>query len=307
MNPDPLTHILQAAGAQPMLTGMLHSSGSWCLRFPPPDKIKFMAITRGHCYLLRDGEATPYHLEAGDVVFHSEPRGFLMYTDPDAPEMDVREVYPEGPVAVLGEGRELSIVGGHVKVGATSGRYLEELLPRWLHLKGATPAAEIVRWLLERLVAEAEQALPGAGLASTQLVQLLFVQVLRCHLAESGDAAAPGRFRALGDPRLRPALELMHGNPGHPWQLEELARAAGMSRTSFAVYFREVAGIPPLTYLAEWRMQSARQRLLEEDVPVATLAEALGYASESAFSNAFKRHTGLAPKRYRQGALATAG
>jgi AraC-like DNA-binding protein len=99
----------------------------------------------------------------------------------------------------------------------------------------------------------------------------------------------------------------MHGNPGHPWQLEELARAAGMSRTSFAVYFREVAGIPPLTYLAEWRMQSARQRLLEEDVPVATLAEALGYASESAFSNAFKRHTGLAPKRYRQGALATAG
>lgn len=58
-----------------------------------------------------------------------------------------------------------------------------------------------------------------------------------------------GWLRALTDERLRPALTLMHTEPGRPWRLEELAQAATMSRTSFAERFRIVAGMPPLTCL----------------------------------------------------------
>ena len=72
-----------------------------------------------------------------------------------------------------------------------------------------------------------------------------------------------------------------------------------MSRTTFAVRFKQAAGVAPLTYLTEWRMRLAERALRERDTPVADLARSLGYTSESAFSNAFKRVMGNAPRRYR--------
>jgi hypothetical protein len=72
-----------------------------------------------------------------------------------------------------------------------------------------------------------------------------------------------------------------------------------MSRTSFAERFRAVAGVPPLTYLSTWRMQLAQHALRGGDTRVGPLAIELGYTSESAFSNAFKREVGMSPLRYR--------
>lgn len=63
-----------------------------------------------------------------------------------------------------------------------------------------------------------------------------------------------GWLKLLGDERLRPALDLIHRHPEAAWSLDDLSRAAAISRTSFAVRFREVAGMPPLTYLLRWRM-----------------------------------------------------
>ncbi len=139
---------------------------------------------------------------------------------------------------------------------------------------------------------------PGAQLASAQLAQLLFIQILRAHLK----AAAPmpaGWLRALGDPRIAPALRLMHCDPGRGWHLDELAKACAMSRTTFAFHFKRATGVAPLTYLTEWRMCLAERALREEASPVAVLGQSLGYTSESAFSNAFKRVIGHSPRAYR--------
>ena len=75
-----------------------------------------------------------------------------------------------------------------------------------------------------------------------------------------------------------------------------------MSRTTFIVRFKTVAGVPPLTYLLNWRMRLAERALRKENIPVSNLALSLGYTSESAFSNAFKRTMWMAPKRYRDAA-----
>jgi AraC-like DNA-binding protein len=107
-----------------------------------------------------------------------------------------------------------------------------------------------------------------------------------------------GWLRAATDPRLAPALRLIHGEPGHAWRLDQLARACAMSRTSFATHFKTMAGEAPLSYVTRWRMRLAEQALRRGDTPVVTLAQALGYASESAFSHAFKRIVGLSPARY---------
>jgi len=69
-----------------------------------------------------------------------------------------------------------------------------------------------------------------------------------------------------------------------------------MSRTAFAVRFRDIMGMPPLTYLTNWRMHLA-DRDLRAGASVAEAAAAIGYTSESAFSHAFKRTMGVAPGR----------
>jgi AraC-like DNA-binding protein len=155
-----------------------------------------------------------------------------------------------------------------------------------------------MRWLLDQLVKEVVADRPGAVLASKQLAQLLCVQIIRSYLEASGPHLT-GWIRALGDERIAPALRLMHRQPERAWQVGELAKEVAMSRTSFAVRFKSSAGVAPLTYLQNLRMRFAEQELREGSKSVSELGLSLGYSSESAFSNAFKRTTGMAPKRYR--------
>ncbi|SQA99871.1 L-rhamnose operon transcriptional activator rhaR [Cedecea neteri] len=207
--------------------------------------------------------------------------------------------------AALGEGKEFEYMGGHVLLDPNRGQMLAQVLPQWIHIPAASPQATSFRWLLDRLIAERETAQPGTQLASAQLSQLLFIQILRAHLQTSHSLPA-GLLRALGDARLAPALQRIHANPARHWHLEELAKACAMSRTTFAQYFRNVSGITPGAYLTQWRMRLAEKALREQAVQIAMVAQSLGYTSESAFSNAFKRETGLSPKAWRNAARSPA-
>jgi hypothetical protein len=71
-----------------------------------------------------------------------------------------------------------------------------------------------------------------------------------------------------------------------------------MSRSAFASCFVQIVGVPPIKYLANWRMTLAKSALASSDVPMADIAEMAGYQSVSAFSTAFKRETGYSPTLY---------
>jgi AraC-like DNA-binding protein len=155
-----------------------------------------------------------------------------------------------------------------------------------------------LRWIIDRIAAERSGGAPGCDVACAQLAQLLFVQVLRAHLA-SAEALPPGWLRAMRDPHVLRALRELHAAPARDWKLSDLAKAAAMSRTAFALRFKAVVGVAPVAYLTAWRMRLAQRALREEDVNVAELAAQLGYGSESAFSHAFKREVGVGPRAYR--------
>ena len=137
----------------------------------------------------------------------------------------------------------------------------------------------------------------GASLMTHRLADILLVQALRAYVGLRGKDSA-GWIGALTDERIGGALRLMHGDAGRHWTVDGLARAVGMSRSAFAARFKELVGASPLDYLLRWRMQLAREALRRNEASVASLADRLGYASESAFGNAFKRVHGRAPKRY---------
>jgi AraC-like DNA-binding protein len=299
MPADPFSDILRFTNAQTVVTGTFGIDGAVAIRFPAADYIKFFAVLKGHCWLLRE---QPLRLDAGDVILLSERGAFVLATDPAASPIEAVQFFANGG----GLGEDCVQIGGKVKLDPATGGLLTDVLPPLIHVRADSPQAAVLQWLLAQLAAERKSDLPGASVASTQLAQLMFVQILRAHLQDKGEDFAPGWLRALGDPRIAATLRLMHGDPARAWQLEELAASAAMSRTTFAMRFKTMAGVPPLTYLLNWRMRLAQRALREGGASMAAIAQAVGYTSESAFSNAFKRVTGMAPKRYRDAARAGA-
>lgn len=308
MQDDPLSDVLKLADVQSLVSGGFAASGDWAIRFPAPDKIKFFAAVRGACWLQLDGQESPLRMASGDVILLAAARSFVLASNLAATPVEAHALFAgrADPIvnvgAVTRDDAEVLQIGGHVRLHPDYGALLADVLPPVIHVQGSAVEAQALRWILDQLVRERE-GLPGSGLATVQLGHLLFIQVLRAHLA-TGGALRAGWLRAATDARLAPALRLIHGEPGRAWRLDQLARACAMSRTSFASHFKSVAGEAPLSYLARWRMRLAEHALRRGDAPLAMLAETLGYASESAFSHAFKRIVGLSPKRYGSNARA---
>jgi AraC-like DNA-binding protein len=299
MDGDPLADVLTLASARCVRIGTLKAGGTWALKFPPPQKIKLTAIVKGACWFAVDGESAPLRLETGDVFMVPAERSYVLASDLNTPQLDGLALFTKATdnVGRVGDGNDFLAIGGHVALDADLGGLLADVLPPLIHIEANSSEASTIRWLLDQLVKEVTANRPAAVLASKQLAQLLFVQIVRFYLGASKSVTA-GWLRALSDERIAPALRLMHGEPGRAWRLGELAKQVGMSRTSFALRFKESAGVAPLTYLQNLRMRLAEQRLREGTMTVSELAESLGYDSDSAFSNAFKRRTGLAPKHY---------
>jgi transcriptional regulator GlxA family with amidase domain len=146
-----------------------------------------------------------------------------------------------------------------------------------------------------------EAARPGPGSRSvlSRLVELMFVEVLRDHMRSTGDARV-GWLAAWGDPVVASALSLIHRAPADPWTVDSLARRVGVSRTVLAERFTRRLGLPPMHYLARWRLQVAASLLRTTSQPVKAIAQQTGYESEAAFGRAFKRHFGVPPAGWRR-------
>jgi AraC-like DNA-binding protein len=259
---DPLSEVLKLVDAENVVSGGFTAGGSWAIRFPAEDKIKFAAIVKGNCWVQLEGEKKPLRFAAGDALLLAAKRSFIVASDLAAVPHDAKKLFfgTFSKFAKLGRCEEFIYIGGHVQVDPANGALLSDVLPSRICIRANSPKAPVLRWLIDQLICERKTDSPGSGLAAAQLAQLILVQILRAHLETSG-SLPPGWLRALGDRRIATTLRLMHGNPARSWHLKELAKAAAMSRTSFALQFKTIAGIAPLAYLSEWRMQLARRAL----------------------------------------------
>src|SRR5437764_182340 len=106
-------------------------------------------------------------------------------------------------------------------------------------------------------------------------------RVIEYHLIARGSGwgqilgEEPRRLAGLRDRIVGQALAALHAEPAGAWTVERLARRVGVSRSVLAERFTEMAGHPPMQYLALWRMQLASRRL-SDGGHVAEVAEAVG-------------------------------
>ncbi|MCU1697712.1 MAG: DNA-binding protein [Mycobacterium sp.] len=295
---DQLSEVLRLVEARSAIGGGFAVGGKWTTRFELEFPLKFMAMVRGGTVLRTNGVVAPIELATGDVVVLNSRR-WVTLSGGQGDGLPAEFTMTEANMFLRVDGRDDDVlIGGHIDVNRVGTELLVAALPPVVHVHGTAEHAAPLRGLIERLYDEVIEDRIGAGFAINQHSQLLVLAVLRAYISQADELPA-GWLRVLADERLRPAVRLMHAEPGKPWRLDELARAAAMSRTSFAERFRAVAGVPPLTYLNRWRMLLAQRALRDGDVRVGPLAVELGYTSESAFSNAFKREVGVSPLRYR--------
>lgn len=160
-------------------------------------------------------------------------------------------------------------------------------------------AAEWIRSTFQFAAAEVAAGRPGSETVLAKLSELLFVESVRRYVESLPDGAT-GWLAGLRDPYVSRTLALFHRDVTCPWTLEELGRAVGLSRSALADRFTRMIGIAPMHYLANWRLQVARQQLRSSSASLAQVAEAVGYESEASFSRAFKKVFGIAPGAWRR-------
>ena len=299
---DPFSDILKFTDAETVVSGGFITGGRWAIHFPRMEKVKFSAVIRGSCWLCVEGDQSPVRVEAGDILLLSTQQPFVLASDLQVRPAEAASIFShndDNSFVKFGAADEFFQIGGFVRLNPVNGGLLADVLPSLIQVKAASSQAPVLHWLVEQLVQEQAAKKPGAALVSAQLAQILFVQIVRMYLETTSGQLTSGLLRALSDPLIAPALNLMHSDPGCAWHLEQLAQACAMSRTTFAIHFKQAAGVTPLAYLTKWRMCLAERALREEDGSVSEIAQSLGYTSESAFCNAFKLAFMKSPQRYR--------
>jgi transcriptional regulator GlxA family with amidase domain len=160
-------------------------------------------------------------------------------------------------------------------------------------------AAEWIRSTFHYAAEEVAAGRAGSETVLSKLSELLFVETVRRH-AESLPEGQTGWLAGLRDRFVARALALLHRDFARDWTVDELGQEVGLSRSALAERFIRLIGVPPMHYLANWRMQIATEKLRSTNASLAQVAELVGYESEAAFSRAFKKNFGQAPATWRR-------
>ena len=288
----------------------------WCYQSPRADTVApmlepgaeriviFHLITEGECHVELEGQA-PLRLTAGDVVVFAQGDAHRMTSQPGlVPAAGARldAVLSRRPrhLAYGGGGATTRLVCGYLACDARLARLLLAGLPPLIrvNVRGSNAGP----WLeasIRYALAEARSPRPGGAGVLAKLSEVLFIEVLRLYINEQG-AGRTGWLAGLGDRVVGAALNAMHGKPAQAWTLDELAHVAGTSRSVLAERFVHLVGAAPMHYLTQWRMLLASNLLLRGNVPLARIAEEVGYQTDTAFSRAFRREFGVPPATWRR-------
>lgn len=263
----------------------------------------FHVIAAGRCWVEVDGEK--HWADAGDVVVLPYGHQHRMGGSENAEVVPVTTFLPPPPwtqMPVLRHGQEGSrtdvVCGYLLSDDVLFDPSLGMFPPVFVVRPPEGPAAEWVRANVDFAAEQTTLGAPGFGEVSSRLPELLLIEVLRLHLS-TAPASTHGLVAAVRDPVLRLALARVHTEPAAKWSVARLAAAASVSRSVLDGRFRNLLGLSPMRYVAQWRMHVARDLLLSSDLAVSQVSRRVGYDAEEAFSRAFKREYGVSPALWR--------
>ena len=285
----------------------LNGAGNWSYSITRQDTILFyLVMSGGFCIDVGNG---PRETRAGDMIMipsaHKHVSYALNYNGDEAQPLDeLLNDCKDRTLELKGDGDgelDSSLILIECKYDKAMIRPLLSVLPSILPEVNdeADGRFEVIDVEIRLLTLEAEHERMGKTAVINHWASIMMIECLRVYI-ERLPEATENWLKAMKDPFLTKALVAMHEMPSENWTINKLAEVAGMSRSSFAQRFKEVVGIPPLTYLMDYRLRLAARYLRLQQNSISRISELVGYASDSTFSQAFKRVYGISPKAYRQ-------
>jgi AraC-like DNA-binding protein len=271
--------------------------------FLPLQLAHFGLVSRGNCWLTVEEMADPIPLTGGDCFLVAPGISYSLRDNPRSQARSFCEVAPRDGHNVIqygGGGAPTTIISGFLSFETLSLKPITQLLPSLILIKADQPQSLALHAALQLLASEIMEHAPGSEVVANRLAEVLFIQAIRAHIASGSETCKRGWLRAIFDPQIGAALTSIHENVKAAWTVRSLAQAAGMSRSAFALRFKELLGQTPLEYVTDWRMQKAIQLLQQRDKKLFEIAQSVGYESNAAFNKAFKRIVGVTPGEYRQ-------
>lgn len=327
MSHDTLSDVLRAVRLRGAVFFDISGSSDWAAEAPPSHELapllmpgvdhvmEYHAIAHGSCWAGIPGE-TPVQLFAGDVVVFPHGDAHVVSSAPNmrgdlsdvgrlagmkVDRLPLQLAYSgDGivyPPADDGEG-DVTIVCGFLGCDMQPFNPLIDALPRMLTLR----ASEGDGWITQfarQAVAESRAQRPGGEAMLARMSEMMFVNAVRRYASQLS-SHSQGWLAGLNDRFVGRTLALMHRQPNRDWTIDEIGREVGLSRSALHERFVQLVGMPPMQYLAQWRMQAAARLLLETRSTVANIAIEVGYESEAAFARAFKRAVGKPPAAWRR-------
>ena len=299
---DHLSHIVAGLRIRAANFTRMDASEPWGVHSPSERGINFVLLVRGSAILTTPDSPEPIALRSGDVFIKLDNTPYRLYDHEDSTLLDcvdVEKLRVGNHIEIGGGGAVTTLVSGSFEVDALEARPLLQTLPSLLHLKLDQQRSLAFQSVLEMLALETESPGLGSEAVVGRLFELLFVHAIRAYSTQPA-GPTPGWLSAMGDRHLTRALEAMHGAPAENWTVESLARAAGMSRSSFAAHFKAVVGKAPLDYLTQWRMHCAMRLLHLGNLAISEVSRQVGYESTAAFNRVFRRETAMTPGAFRK-------
>jgi AraC-like DNA-binding protein len=134
---------------------------------------------------------------------------------------------------------------------------------------------------------------------SSQAVDDEVEELLTAAVGASMAPPAPPRPR---DHRLRAAIKYMREHVSEKITLDEIAAGVGLSRAHFFTLFRDQLNTTPQVFWSAVRVEEAMRRMVQDEVPVTSLALDLGFSAPGNFSRFFKEITGTSPTVFKRAA-----
>jgi AraC-like DNA-binding protein len=326
MTQDTLSDVLRGVRLRGAVFFYISGSSDWAAEAPPAREIapllmrgvehviEYHAVAQGSCWAgIPNGPSV--QLFAGDVVMFPHGDAHVVSSAPGMRGNPDLSWFPSAqveqfPLRVAFNGRngsllvppgvsaDATIVCGFLGCDVQPFNPLIAALPHLMHLRAGDGDAWIGRFT-QQAVTESHARRPGGEAMLARMSEMMFVDAVRRY-ADQLPAHSAGWLAGLRDRFVGRALALLHEQPAQDWTLDELGRRVGLSRSALHERFVQLIGVPPMHYLAQWRMQAAARLLLDTRASVAAVALDVGYDSEAAFARAFKRLVGKPPAAWRR-------
>jgi AraC-like DNA-binding protein len=286
----------------------------WGVEVPNYQNVaRFHFAHQGSCRVKIDGVDDVVTLAEGDLIIipHGASHQLFAGDDPERTVLPLDAVleksgYDGAGVLVYGgdvPDSETQLICGHFSFEPNTRHILMDRLPPFIHLKNyGEKAGPWLEATLQMIADETGRREMGGDLIALKMSEVILAQAIRSFIET--DDTQEHALGAFSDKNLSRAMDAFHKAPAKRWTVEELAQAAGMSRTGFALQFQKQMLMSPMEYVTSWRMEIAKKKLRQGNTTLTDAAESAGYASDSAFTRAFKKETGRTPAEYRKSSIA---